>query len=53
MIIILYPTRCSMVFDPNNLEIYVYLEKNFNKIFKLSLENQTIETYSGIESFRL
>lgn len=48
----IYPTRCSMVFDPKKKEIYICLEKNFEKIWKVSLENQTIETYRGFASFK-
>ena len=47
-----YPTRCSMVFDPNKKEIYICLEKNVHKIWKVSLENQTIETHRGFASFK-
>jgi hypothetical protein len=47
-----YPTRCSMVFDPTKKEIYIGLEAKFDKIWKISLENQTIETYRGFVSFK-
>ncbi|MFH1688976.1 MAG: linear amide C-N hydrolase [Candidatus Eisenbacteria bacterium] len=42
-------TRCSMVFDPELGEIYVALERDFDRIFRVSLEDGTIETYSGFE----
>ncbi len=42
-----YPTRCSLVFDPENSDIYIALEGNFDKIWKVSLKNETIETYKG------
>jgi hypothetical protein len=48
----LYATRCSMVFDPQKKEIYISREANFDKIWKVSLENQTIETYRGFASFK-
>lgn len=47
-----YTTRCAMVFDPDEKEIYICLENNFEKIWKVSLENQTIETYRGFASFK-
>ena len=47
-----YPTRCSMVFDPNKKEIFICLEGNFDKIWRVSLENQTIETFHGFASFK-
>jgi hypothetical protein len=47
-----FPTRCSMVFDPERKEIYISLEANFDKIWKVSLENRTIETYRGFASFK-
>jgi hypothetical protein len=42
-----YPTRCSMVFDPTTQEIYVALEGNFEKIWKVSLQDGTMETWKG------
>ncbi len=48
----IYRTRSSMVFDPDKNEIYICLEGNFKKIWKASLENQTIETFRGFASFR-
>ena len=47
-----FPTRCSLVFDPNKKEIYISLENNFHKIWKVSLENQTIETHRGFATFK-
>ena len=47
-----YPTRNSMVFDPNKKEIFICLEGNFDRIWKVSLENQSIETWRGFPSFR-
>ena len=44
-----YKTQCSMVFDPENNEVYIVLHRNFNKIYKLSINNGTLETYSGFE----
>ena len=36
-----------MVFDPAAGEVYVALEGDFSKIFRVSLESATIETHSG------
>jgi penicillin V acylase-like amidase (Ntn superfamily) len=47
-----FPTRCSMVFDPDKKEIYISLERDFYRIWKVSLEDQTIETYLGFKAFR-
>lgn len=47
-----YATRCSMVFDPERGEIYISLETNFDKIWKVSLQSQIIETYRGFASSR-
>ena len=47
-----YSTRCSMIFDPTKKEIYISLEANFDKIWKVSLENQTIETHHGFAFFK-
>ena len=45
-----YPTRVSMVFDPVNLEVFVCFERDFSRIVKVSLRNETIETFSGFAS---
>ena len=42
-------TRCSMVFDPELGEVYVALERDFDRILRVSLEDRTVETYSGYE----
>ena len=34
-----YPTECSMVFDPNKKEIFISLEGNFDKTWRVSLED--------------
>lgn len=47
-----FKTRCSMVFDPDKKEIFICLEGDFRKIWKVSMENQTIETHSGFASFK-
>ena len=36
-----------MVFDPTAQEIYVALEGNFEKIWKVSLQDGTMETWKG------
>ncbi len=45
------PTRCSMVFDPGSNEVFVALEGNFDKIWKISLENETVETFRGFDKY--
>jgi len=46
-----YPTQCSMLFDPGNNSIYIVIRRDFNKIWKLSLDDETIETYSGFNNY--
>jgi len=48
-----YPTRCSLVFDPENTDIYVVLEGNFDKIWKISMENETVETFRGFNGYHV
>jgi hypothetical protein len=43
------PTRCSMIFDPGGNEVYIALEGNFDKVWGISLENETVETFRGFE----
>ncbi len=45
----LYPTGCSMVFDPQKQEVFIVLERNFSKVLKLSIAKGTIETFKGYE----
>ena len=45
-------TRCSMVFDPAEGEVYVALERDFSKILRVSLADRTVETYSGYDEHR-
>lgn len=42
-----YPTACSMVFDPQKKAVYIVMARNFSRIWKLSIENQTLETWRG------
>lgn len=44
-----YPTACSMVFDPQHRAVYIVLKRNFSKIWKLSMENNQIETWRGFK----
>jgi hypothetical protein len=48
----IYPTRCSLIFTPHAGEVYLCLENNFDRIWKLSINSQTIETYRGFQSHR-
>jgi len=41
------PTVCSMIFDPIELNVYIALFGVFDKIWKISILNNTIETYKG------
>lgn len=45
-----YPTRSSMVFVSTAKVIYIALEENFNKIWKVSLDEETIETFRGFKT---
>lgn len=44
-----YPTLCSMMFNPESGDIYIALNRDFQKIWKISLENETIESLTGFE----
>jgi len=47
------PTRCSFVFDPEHAVVYLALEGSFDKIWKVSLENSTIETWKGFQAHKV
>lgn len=42
-------TLCSMVFEPRENCIYLALDKNYEKLWKISLKDKSIETYRGFE----
>ena len=46
-----YKTQCSFLFDPVNLEIYIIIKRDFDKIRKVDLVNKTIETYAGFDLY--
>ncbi len=45
-------TRASLVFDPVELEVYVALERDFDHVLRISLENGAIETHAGYDEPR-
>jgi hypothetical protein len=44
-----FSTQCSMVFVPEKQEAYIALRRDFERIWKVSIEDETIETYSGFK----
>lgn len=40
-------TRCSMLFSPQNNEVYFFLDGNADRIWKISIEDKIIETHTG------
>ena len=47
-----YMTRYSLVLDPEALEVYVALERDYEHVWKASLAARTIETYRGFDDHR-
>lgn len=45
-----YPTQCSMLFDPENNEVYVAFKNDFAKIWKVSINDGTIVSHSGFNN---
>lgn len=45
-----YPTVCSMIFDPQNREVYIVVKRDFSRIWKLSIDNHLIETWRGFKT---
>jgi hypothetical protein len=45
-----YPTQVSMVFAPETGTVYVALKQDFGRIWKVSIADETIETYSGFDT---
>ena len=46
-----YQTLCSMLFSPSENAVYIILQRNFNKLWKLSLNQNTIETFKGFDRY--
>lgn len=47
-----FSTRVSMVFFPEELVVYLALERNFQQIWKIDIIAQTIETYRGFKTYK-
>lgn len=45
-----FSTQASMVFDPINLLIYIALDRDFSKVWLVSLKDNTISTFRGFTS---
>jgi hypothetical protein len=43
-------TRSSVLYYPKKGEIYVVMDRNFARIWRISLTNETIETYRGFKT---
>jgi hypothetical protein len=46
-----YATLSSMIFDPKQGEVYIALDRDFTRIWKASIGDETIETYAGYDRF--
>ena len=42
-----FSTQASMVFDPEKGQVYIALRRDFSRIWKVSIADGTIETFSG------
>ncbi|MCX5973719.1 MAG: hypothetical protein NTU59_03410 [Coprothermobacterota bacterium] len=42
-----FSTLCSMVFLPNRSEVFIALNRDFSKIWRVSLRDETVSTYQG------
>jgi hypothetical protein len=43
-----FPTRVSMVFDPYDNSVYVALDGNLDKVWKITLEEGVVSSYRGL-----
>ncbi len=46
-----YPTICSFIFDPLNRSVYIAIKRNYEQIYKVSLIDNYIETFSGFTTY--
>ncbi len=44
-----FPTQCSMLFDPEAAEVYIVMNKDFTKAWKVSINERMVETYKGFK----
>ena len=44
-----WATLCSMVFDPTTNEVYIVVDRDFSKVWKLSIDDGTIGTFIGFD----
>lgn len=47
-----FPTQVSFLCDPVNNEVYIILKRNFAQVWKLSIKDETIETFAGFETYK-
>ncbi|MBD3277890.1 MAG: hypothetical protein GF388_06300 [Candidatus Aegiribacteria sp.] len=43
-----FPTRASMVFDPDDNVVYVAVDGNMEKVWRISLSQRTVSDYRGL-----
>lgn len=48
-----YQTRCSIICDPVENEIYFVVSRNFNNIWKISLENELLENLTNTQKITI
>lgn len=48
----IWSTKASTVYEPANRAVYICIDSDFDHIWKVSMDEGTIETYSGFESDR-
>ncbi len=48
-----FKTQCSLVFNPEEGNIYLSVRRDFSKIWKIDLDEQTIETFKGFDENKL
>jgi hypothetical protein len=44
-----FKTRYSLVLDPEALEVYIAIERDYDHVWKVSLTDRTIETHRGFD----
>ena len=44
-----FPTRASFVLNPDTREVFLCFARDFSKVWRLSMDDGTIETFSGFE----
>lgn len=45
-----FNTLCSFLYEPSTNSVYIAISRDYNRIWKISIDDETIETFAGFEN---